>query len=127
MPDLDKTRMHRLLRRLRYLTNSFKGERRERFYPFLVLLEERVGDPRFDEAVSVGRYFLNNWTTLGVGEELARALEEVLRKYPNRGLAWSEAARRLPLPLADYLKAAYDLERRRKCPSLKSGPARSTG
>ncbi len=99
-----------LLERLRALVEAFEGRRRERFHPFLLLLEERTEDPRFDEAVTVGRYFLENWKTLGVGAGLARAVEAVLKRYPSRGLSLEEAARGLPLPLQDYLKAAYDLE-----------------
>jgi len=37
-----------LLGRLRALVEAFKGRRRERFQLFLLLLQERTEDPRFD-------------------------------------------------------------------------------
>ncbi|MCP4107951.1 MAG: hypothetical protein GY749_20800, partial [Desulfobacteraceae bacterium] len=56
MMDTEK----KYLKKLEYLIRYFENERKERFYPFYLVLKGERENPRFREALSIVKYFLDN-------------------------------------------------------------------
>ena len=96
--------------RLGYLIRYFENDRRERFYPFYLVLKDERDNPRFREALAVVRYFLDNaFSDTSDSEQFYRILKEAAKRYDAEGSDYWEFADRTPLPMQDYLKVVYDL------------------
>jgi antitoxin component HigA of HigAB toxin-antitoxin module len=96
------------LTKLVRLVREHDENRRERFIPFLILLQNDKDHPRFREALAIASYFLDNALLVNREDEdfhrvLANAIKE---ERPPDYLAY---AGKMPYPLADYLKVVYDL------------------
>ncbi len=67
-------------------------------------------NPRFGEALSIVKYFLDNtFLETSESERFYRILEQAAEKYDVRNTDYWEFADKTPLPMQDYLKVIYDL------------------
>ena len=73
---------------------------------------DETGHPRFREALSVARYFLDN-TFLATDEDALffRAVENLVKKYEATDSDYWDFAGKTPIPMQDYLKVIYDLRK----------------
>ncbi|MFP4445758.1 MAG: helix-turn-helix domain-containing protein [Desulfosudaceae bacterium] len=105
----------RYLARLTHLVKSHDENRRERFVPFLILLQADRQNPRFQESLAIARYFLDNAFPV-TPEDISfyNLIAKVLA--PESPPDYFKYAARTPYPLADYLKVIYDLRPKRPDP-----------
>ncbi|MDY6904327.1 MAG: helix-turn-helix transcriptional regulator [Thermodesulfobacteriota bacterium] len=96
------------LAELTRLVKTHDENRRERFLPFLILLRGEQKNPRFSEALAIGRYFLDNaiLTTPADMDFYNVITGAMAGQSPPDYYAY---AGKTPYPLADYLKVIYDL------------------
>ncbi|MDY6825130.1 MAG: helix-turn-helix transcriptional regulator [Thermodesulfobacteriota bacterium] len=96
------------LARLTRLVQMHEENRRERFMPFLILLRGDKNNPRFSEAMAIGRYFLDN--ALPAAPEDKDFYNVVADAMAGESPPdYFEYAGKTPYFLADYLKVIYDL------------------
>ncbi len=99
------------LDKLSYFVNSFANERRERFYPFYLILKGDRDNPRFVEALSIVKYFLDNsFLDTSESERFCRVLKQAVERYDVTNTDYWEFVAKTPLPMQDYLKVVYDLQ-----------------
>jgi hypothetical protein len=104
--DLDQE----YLEKLAALVRRFENERKERFFPFYLIFSGKREDRRFNEALSIGKYFLDHaFLNSEKDERFFNALKNRLKKYPVAGADYWQFAEKTPIPLQDYLKVVYDL------------------
>ena len=84
--------------------------------PFLILLQDDRNNPRFREALAIGRYFLDNAILAAPADrEFYNVIADIMAG--ERPPDYFEYAGKTPYPLPDYLKVIYD---------LRPGPATKT-
>ncbi|MCP4112059.1 MAG: hypothetical protein GY749_42120 [Desulfobacteraceae bacterium] len=106
MTDTEK----KYLEKLGYLVRYFESERRERFYPFYLVLKGDRENPRFREALSIVKYFLDNALLDNPeSEQFCRVLKQASERYDADNADYWEFAVKTPLPMQDYLKVIYDI------------------
>lgn len=104
------------LTKLTRLTRYHDKNRRERFFPFLLMLQKDTENPRYTEALAVVHYFLDNAIPVTQEDvEFYNVLAEAMswEKQPD----YFKFAHKTPCPLADYLKVIYDLRSTTKASS----------
>jgi len=70
------------LDRLAFLIQHFGNERKERFYPFYLIFKGEREHCRFEEALNIGKYFLDNMFLNTEDAELFfRTLKKLIEKY----------------------------------------------
>ncbi|RLC18011.1 MAG: hypothetical protein DRI57_09000 [Deltaproteobacteria bacterium] len=98
------------LDKLTFLIQYFGNERRERFYPFYLIFRGEKEHCRFKEALSIGKYFLDNAFLNTEDDELFfRTLKKLTEKYQAADADYWHFAENTPIPMQDYLKVIYDL------------------
>ncbi len=98
------------LNTLRTLIGRFDHERRERFYPFYLLFKGEQDHSRFQEALSIGKYFLDHAILhTQADEQFFKALRDILTQYQVTSQDYWAFADKTPLPMQDYLKVLYDV------------------
>lgn len=96
--------------KLAALVNRFTEERKERFYPFYLIFSGQQEDRRFNESLSIGKYFLDHaLLNTEKDERFFNALKNRLEKYPAAEIDYWRFAEKTPIPMQDYLKVIYDL------------------
>ncbi|MDL1971587.1 MAG: hypothetical protein LWW94_11625 [Candidatus Desulfofervidaceae bacterium] len=91
------------------LLSIHKAERKERFFPFYLVLAEKKEHPRYQESLYIVNYFLGNALIhTKEDEEFYQVLKKAYRKGKNRV---KQKVIKTPLPLQDYLKVVYDLRK----------------
>ncbi len=96
--------------KLAALVRRFKNERKERFFPFYLIFSGKQEDRRFNEALSIGKYFIDHaFLNTEKDERFFNALKNRLEKYPAAEADYWHFAEKTPIPLQDYLKVVYDL------------------
>jgi len=99
------------LNKLNFLIRHFDDERRERFYPFYLIFSEKKRHRRFNEALSIGKYFLDHAFLNTENDELFfDTLRKIIDKYPITDTDYWYFAKKTPIPMQDYLKVVYDLK-----------------
>lgn len=99
------------LQKLDALVCRFNHERRERFFPFHLIFQGNSNHRRFVEALSVGKYFLDNAMIQTPGaDRFYKALKTVMEQHDLSGIDYWDFADKTPLPMQDYLKVVYDLD-----------------
>ena len=103
-----------LAERCRVLLQEFKDQprRKERFFPFYLVLAGKSDHPRWREALAVAHYYVeNSWPFGERAYVLRRALKQVLEgKEPGKDFSsYWELAGKTPIPLTEYLDAWFDL------------------
>lgn len=94
----------------RTLMKNFRNERKERFFPFYLVFSGHKNHPRFDESLSIAKYFLENaFIDSAKSEQFYRFLENDLKNYNIEKIDYWKYSDKTPLPLQDYLKVVYDL------------------
>ena len=106
LSDLEKKYLEKLSRLVRH----FEKERKERFYPFYLIFKGDTENPRFEEALGIAKYFLENaFPVSSESDEFYRLLKQVGQRYDVENTDCWKYAQQTPLPMQDYLKVAYDL------------------
>lgn len=104
--DSEKKYLEKLSRLVRY----FEKERKERFYPFYLIFKGETEDPRFEEALGIAKYYLENaFPVSSESDKFYRFLKQVGERYGIQNADYWKYAKKTPLPMQDYLKVAYDL------------------
>jgi len=104
--DLDQE----YLEKLASLVLRFENERKERFFPFYLIFSGKREDRRFNEALSIGKYFLDHaFLNTEKDERFFNALKNRLKKSPAADIDYWHFAQNTPIPMQDYLKVVYDL------------------
>ena len=98
------------LDRLAVLIQRFDKERRERFFPFYIIFAGDKGHRRFKEALSIGKYFLDN-AVLNTQKDadFYDKLKKQMEKFSTVDIDYWHFAKKTPIPMQDYLKVVYDL------------------
>ena len=96
--------------RLAVLIQRFDKERRERFFPFYIIFSGDKGNSRFKEALSIGKYFLDN-AVLNTQKDadFYDMLKKQMEQYHAVDIDYWDFAKKTPIPMQDYLKVVYDL------------------
>lgn len=112
MPKRDKnSECNRKYRdKLAFLVRRFDDERRERFFPFYLIFGGEKEHSRFDEALSIGKYFLDH-AVLNSDEDAVfyETLKKLVEEYRTADIDYWKFAKKTPIPMQDYLKVTYDL------------------
>lgn len=94
------------------------SERLEHFANKGMILKGDRENPRFREALSIVKYFLDNtFPDTSESERFCRTLQHTMEKYDTQNTDYWEFASKTPLPMQDYLKVTYDLRPERGCES----------
>lgn len=96
--------------KLAALVRRFTNERKERFFPFHLIFSGQQEDRRFNEALGIGKYFLDHALLNTENDErFFNALKNQLEKYSSAEVDYWQFAEKTPIPMQDYLKVVYDL------------------
>ncbi len=111
MPKKDENKCRRKFRkRLAFLVRRFDNERKERFFPFYLIFSGEKEHGRFDEALGIGKYFLDHAVLNSDQDALFyETLKELLEEYRTADIDYWKFAKKTPIPMQDYLKVTYDL------------------
>jgi len=94
-----------VLSKLEEMLLRFEHEprRRERFWPFFLVIADKRTDPRFKEALAICNYYVENaWVFGPRAQALSSVLRKILKKFPEKEIPyWTEYAERTPLHLSE--------------------------
>ena len=80
------------------------------FIRFISYSREREKIPVSKEALSIGKYFLDNIFLNTEDDALFfRTLKKLIEKYQTMDTDYWHFAEKTPIPMQDYLKVVYDL------------------
>lgn len=100
----------KLLVRLKKLVRDFEGYQKEKFFPFLLMFSGQKDHPRFQEALAIAAYYVENaWVFGERAQALASFLRKALKKFEEEIPHWTDYADKTPLPLPTYLKVWADV------------------
>ncbi len=92
--------------KLRNLVMRHDPNRRERFLPFLIVLLNKTQDPRYEQSLSIAKYFLENAMLSTPEDELFfRAINAAMTARTQETASIPDTQS----PMQDYLKVLYDL------------------